>query len=144
MTCPDCSCNDTVIEVYESMADCFGYTDCGERGRCHNCGYRGDVEEFAGEESMDEEQTERTISAAEQALVLIHNIQQHEEQKAALIASLKAERLKIDEALVALGVKPRGRPSGQKKRGRPVGSRNKTAPNAPVAIAPTAAQTEGL
>ena len=116
MTCPDCSCNDTVIEVYEAAADCTPYIYCCERGRCHNCGYRGDVEEFAGEESMEEEKTERTISAAEQALVLIHNIQQHEEQKAALIASLKAERLKIDEALIALGVKPRGRPTGAPRR----------------------------
>lgn len=129
MTCPDCGCNDTVIEAREAAIDsfnCSGYVDCGECGRCHNCGYRGDIEEFAVEESMDEVQTEQTTSAADQARVLIYNIQQHEEQRAALITNLRAERIKIDEALVALGADRQQ--IKKRKRGRPAGSKNKVAP----------------
>ncbi len=115
--CPDCGCPDVVVEMCDTSGD--------ERGRCHNCGYRGDVEEFAGEESMDEEVQ---ITPTEEARVLMCSIQQHEIQKAQLIINLQERRQQIDQALIDLGARRKRRKSDGKRRGRPPGSRNKVAP----------------
>lgn len=115
MKCPDCGSSDIVIERYEFAAK--------DTGRCHNCGYRGEIEDFSMEESMDEVQ----ITPTEEVRALLANIQQHEQQKVELIASLQQQRQQIDQALIDLGAKRRRRKAESKKRGRPAGSKNKVA-----------------
>ena len=121
--CPDCGSPEIVCESWTSSADCTGYSENEERGRCVNCGYRGDVEEFAGGESME---TEVQTTPTEEARVLLFNIQEHEQQKAQLITRLQEQRQQIDQALIDLGAKrKRTRKAAPAKRGRPAGSKNK-------------------
>ncbi len=71
----------------------------------------------AAEESMET----ATPTPTDEARVLLFNIQEHEQQKAQLIARLQEQRQQIDQALIDLGANHH-RP---KKRGRPKGSKNK-------------------